>query len=59
VEGDIASKALAIAERAVFIGRSIMGEETPQGEESTQAKETAQPAAQIATAASTSRPSAS
>ena len=58
VEGDITSKALAIAEGAVFIGRSIMGEETPQGEETTQGKETAQPAAQIATAASTSRPSA-
>jgi cytoskeletal protein CcmA (bactofilin family) len=59
VEGDITSKALAIAEGAVFIGRSIMGEETPQGEETTQGKETTQPAPQIATAASTSRPSGS
>jgi cytoskeletal protein CcmA (bactofilin family) len=59
VEGDVTSKALAIAEGAVFIGRSIMGEETPQGDETTQGKETAQPAAQIATAASTSRPSGS
>jgi cytoskeletal protein CcmA (bactofilin family) len=53
VEGDITSKALAIAEGAVFVGRSNMGEETPQDEE------TAQPAGQIATAASTSRPSGS
>src|SRR5439155_17881741 len=53
VEGDITSKALVIAEGAVFIGRSIMGGETPRGDEATQGKETAQPAAQIATAAST------
>jgi len=59
VEGDITSKALAIVEGAVFIGRSIMGEETPLGGETTQGKETAHPTAQIATASSISRPSGS
>ncbi len=34
VEGDIHSRALAIADGAVFIGRSTMGEETSQGDES-------------------------
>lgn len=36
VEGDITSTSLAIAEGAVFIGRSIMGEEASQGEQPTQ-----------------------
>ena len=35
VEGDITSKSLAIAEGAVFIGRSNMGEEVSQRDEST------------------------
>jgi len=59
VEGDITSKALAIVEGTVFIGRSIMGEETPQGEETTHDKETAQLTAQISTASAISRPSGS
>ncbi|MGZ8567357.1 MAG: bactofilin family protein [Actinomycetota bacterium] len=33
VDGDISSKSLAISEGAVFVGRSIMDEETPQGPE--------------------------
>ena len=32
VEGDITSATLAIADGAIFIGRSIMGEETPPGQ---------------------------
>ncbi|HET7868807.1 MAG TPA: polymer-forming cytoskeletal protein [Actinomycetota bacterium] len=35
VEGDITSKSLAIAEGAVFIGRSSMGDEAVQREETT------------------------
>ena len=41
VEGDITSMSLAIAEGAVFIGRSIMGEETSQGDQTTQDGESA------------------
>jgi cytoskeletal protein CcmA (bactofilin family) len=41
VEGDITSASLAIAEGAVFIGRSIMGEETSQRDQTTQDGESA------------------
>ena len=53
VEGDITSKTLAVAEGAVFIGRSIMGEETTQGEETTR------PVKRMATVASAGEPSGS
>ena len=39
VEGDITSTSLAIAEGAVFIGRSIMGEEASQGDQTTRGVE--------------------
>jgi len=58
VEGDIASETLAIAEGAVFKGRSIMGEEARRVEETTQGEETALPAERI-TATSVNRPSRS
>jgi len=51
VEGDITSKTLAVAEGAVFIGRSIMGEEATQGEETTR------PVKRMATVASAGEPS--
>jgi cytoskeletal protein CcmA (bactofilin family) len=53
VEGDITSKTLAVAEGAVFIGRSIMGEETTLGEETTR------PVKRMATVASAGEPSGS
>jgi cytoskeletal protein CcmA (bactofilin family) len=48
VEGDINSKTLAIAEGAVFMGRSIMGEETWQVPETRKGKETIKSAERIA-----------
>jgi cytoskeletal protein CcmA (bactofilin family) len=58
VEGDITSKTLAIAEGAVFIGRSIMGEETRQVPETRKGKETTKSVERIATLGSVSTPSA-
>jgi adhesin HecA-like repeat protein len=47
VEGDITSKTLAIAEGAVFVGSSVMGEETTQGGEPRKGEKTTKPAEQI------------
>jgi cytoskeletal protein CcmA (bactofilin family) len=49
VEGDVTSKTLAIAEGAVFIGRSIMGEETRPVHETREVKETTTSVERIAT----------
>jgi len=49
VEGDISSTSLAIAEGAVFMGRSIMGEEGQQVPESRKGKESTTSAQRIAT----------
>jgi cytoskeletal protein CcmA (bactofilin family) len=49
VEGDITSKSLAIAEGAVFVGRSIMGEETRQVPETREGTATTKPVERIAT----------
>jgi cytoskeletal protein CcmA (bactofilin family) len=59
VEGDITSTTLAIAEGAIFTGRSIMGEEARQAPQTRTGKEVAPPAEQIATLGSAGTPSAS
>jgi cytoskeletal protein CcmA (bactofilin family) len=58
VEGDITSKTLAIAEGAVFMGRSILGEETRQVPETRKGKEPTKSIERIATVGSVSTPSA-
>jgi cytoskeletal protein CcmA (bactofilin family) len=59
VDGDITSTTLAIAEGAIFTGRSIMGEEARQAPQTRTGKEVAPPAEQIATLGSAGTPSAS
>lgn len=49
VEGDITSTALAIAEGAVFIGTSVMGQEASQDDEIRKGERTAKPAERTAT----------
>jgi cytoskeletal protein CcmA (bactofilin family) len=59
VEGDITSTTLAIAEGAIFLGRSIMGEETPRVPEPRKGKEPSKSAERIATLGPAGSPSAS